>query len=405
MADDAQPPAEPASPTTRQRRTVLKVILVTQLVVALLSGSAVYAVWHQLEGELAPGIEIPHEDEKPEVEGPKEPLNILVMGKDDRGCAGCAIDTEAGGGGSDTTMLLHLSADRSEAYGVSLPRDAIVDRPACTDDDGNAVPAEKAVMFNTAFAVAGPLCTVRMVEELTGVYIDHFIVLDFAGFKEMVDAVHGVTVCIPKDVHDPRHQIFLEAGTQELDGAKALDYVRERYVLSVTGDIGRMKRQQAFVASMANKVMSAGTLSRPTRVRDFLSAVVGSIQVDSELDNLKDLVDLAMQFRDTGLSEIQFITVPIEEYPEDPNRLQWTDQAPKLWQRIIDDRSLGARFGDDSISAAAPPVTDSAAPSGGASGSGEPSGSGSPSGGSSDAAGGSSDDDDKAAAAAAGLCA
>lgn len=398
MADDEQPPAEPASPT-KHRRTTLKVILATQLVVALLTGGAVYGVWHQLEGELAPGVEIPHEEEKPEAEGPKEPLNILVMGQDDRGCAGCAIDTEAGGGGSDTTMLLHLSADRSEAYGVSLPRDAIVDRPDCTDDDGNPVPGEDSVMFNTAYAEAGPLCTVRMVEDLTGIFIDHFIVLDFAGFKDMVDAVHGVTVCIPKEVNDPKHQIFLDAGTQELDGDKALDYVRERSVLSVNADIGRMKRQQAFVASMANKVMSAGTLSRPTRVRNFLSAVVGSIQVDSELDKVKDLVDLAMQFRDTGLSDIQFITVPIEEYPEDPNRLQWTDQAPKLWQRIIEDRALGSRFADGSISAAAPPVTDSASPSGdGSPSTGSPSGS--PSEGSSEAS-----EDAKAAAAAAGLCA
>jgi LCP family protein required for cell wall assembly len=393
VADDEQPPAEPAPPTKRHRRTVLKVIVATQLVVALLSGGAVYAVWNQLEGNLAPGVPIPHKSDKPEAEGPKEPLNILVMGKDDRGCAGCAIDTEAGGGGSDTTMLLHLSADRSEAYGVSLPRDAIVDRPACTDAGGATVPAEKAVMFNTAFAEAGPLCTVRMVEELTGIYIDHFIVLDFNGFKEMVDAVHGVTVCIPKEVDDPRHQIFLEAGTQEVDGATALDYVRERYVLSVTGDIGRMKRQQAFVASMVNKVMSANTLSRPGRIRDFLKAVVGSIQVDSELDSLKALADLAMQFRDTGLSDIQFITVPIEEYPEDPNRLQWTAEADKVWKRIIADRPLGANLSDDSISAAQPP-------SGGASGSPSGSPSQSPSGGSSEAS-----EDEKAAAAAAGLCA
>lgn len=395
MADDAQPPAEPA-PTTRHRRTTLKVILVTQLVIALLTGGAVYGVWHRLDGQIDPGPAIPHPTDKPRAKGPKEPLNILVMGQDDRGCDGCAIDTEAGGGGSDTTMLLHLSADRSEAYGVSLPRDAIVDRPTCTDDDGNKVPGEDAVMFNTAYAVAGPLCTVKMVQELTGIYIDHFIVLDFAGFKEMVDAVHGVTVCIPKDVDDPKHQIFLEAGTQELDGDLALDYVRERYVLSVTGDIGRMKRQQAFVASLVNKVFSANTLSRPQRVYGFLSAVVDSIQVDEDLDTIKKLTKLAKEFRNTGLSDITFITVPIEEYPLDANRLQWTDQAPKLWKRIIADESLGKNFSDGSISAANPP-----------SGSGSASGGGSqsPSDGSSTPSQQEDDEEAAAEAAAAGLCA
>ena len=136
-------------------------------------------------------------------------------------------------------------------------------------------------------ASAGPQCTVQMVESLTGIYIDHFVVLDFNGFKAMVDAVDGVEVCIPEDVDDDEHNIHFDAGTQELDGEAALDYVRERYVLSVTGDIGRMKRQQAFIASMANKVMSAGTLSRPDRVFSFLDAVTESIQVDDDLDSMR----------------------------------------------------------------------------------------------------------------------
>jgi LCP family protein required for cell wall assembly len=379
VADDEQPPAAPApdhsadqpadqpahppaaSVKRRRKHTVLKVVLVTQLVMAILTATTVTLYWNRLDGRVDEGAPIVHPPEvvKPEAEGPKEPLNILVMGKDDRGCAGCAIDTEAGGGGSDTTMLLHVSADRKEAYGVSLPRDAMVDRPACTTEDGERIPAEGPVMFNTAYAVAGPLCTVRMVEKLTGIYIDHFIVLDFNGFKEMVDAVDGVTVCLPKEVDDPAHQIFLPAGTHELDGDQALDYVRERYTLSVTGDIGRMKRQQAFVASMLNKVLSANTLARPQRVYGFLEAVVDSIEVDEDLDSLKKLGDLAMQFRDTGLDDINFITVPIEEYPLDANRLQWTDDADRLWKRIIADESLGRSFSSGSISAAKPPSTGS----------------------------------------------
>ncbi|WP_182526146.1 LCP family protein [Nocardioides dongkuii] len=369
MADDEQPPAAPAPADEapagrgrRPRRTVLKVVLVTQLVMAILTATTVYFVWNQLENELPPGLAIPRPAgmEKPEAEGP---LNILVMGSDDRSCAGCGIDAEAGAGGSDTTMLLHVSADREEAYGVSLPRDAMVDRPACTTADGKRVPGERAVMFNTAFAVGGPLCTVQMVQVLTGVYVDHFIVLDFAGFQDMVDAVDGVTVCLPKEVDDPEHDIYFDAGTQELDGRQSLNYVRERTVLSATGDIGRMKRQQAFLASMVNKVMSANTLSQPTRVRAFLKAVVGSIQVDEDLDRIRDLADLAMQFRRTGLQDIKFVTVPIEEYPLDADRLQWTDDADALWKRMIADEPLGRSFSDGSISAAKPPTSESPAPS------------------------------------------
>ena len=218
-------------------------------------------------------------------------------------------------GGSDTTILLHFSADREQAYGVSLPRDAMVARPACQSGD-ETIPAEDPVQWNTAFALAGPRCTVKMVESLTGIYIDHFVVLDFNGFKAMVDAVNGVEVCIPEDVDDDKHNIHFEAGTQELDGDAALSYVRERYQLSLTGDIGRMKRQQAFIASMANKVMSAGTLSRPARVFNFLSAVTESIRVDEDLDSLAKMADLVMELRGPGLSDIKFLTVPIAEYPE-----------------------------------------------------------------------------------------
>jgi anionic cell wall polymer biosynthesis LytR-Cps2A-Psr (LCP) family protein len=168
-------------------------------------------------------------------------------------------------------------------------------------------------------------------------------------------------VCIPKDVDDDEHDIHFEAGTQELTGQDALDYVRERYVLSVTGDIGRMKRQQAFIASMVNKVMSAGTLSRPDRVYSFLDAATDSIAVDDELDSIGALVDLATQFQDTGLAHIKFVTVPIAEYEPDPNRLVWTPEADDLWERIRDDRPLGRDFSEDSLSADDPVGTPSGA--------------------------------------------
>jgi LCP family protein required for cell wall assembly len=267
-----------------------------------------------------------------------------------------------------------------------------VNRPDCRVN-GETVPGEKLAMFNTAFALGGAQCTIQTVEKLTGIYIDHFITIDFNGFKDMVDAVGGVEVCIPKDVDDDEHNIHFDAGTQELTGQDALNYVRERYVLSVTGDIGRMKRQQAFIASMVNKVMSAGTLSRPDRVYSFLEAVTDSIAVDEDLDSMGSLVDLATQFQDTGLSHIKFVTVPNAPYEPDPNRLVWTREAKKLWERIRDDRPLGEGFSEDSVSADDPVGT--------------PSGSASPS--DTDGAGGAggsgSDTSDDEERLAAGLCA
>ncbi|MCW2815159.1 MAG: yvhJ [Nocardioides sp.] len=354
---DETPPADPTVRRTH-RRTVWTTILASQLVVALLTSTVVVLAFRGLNDNIAEGKEIEHRVEEVLPEGvsadaPDKPLNILVMGSDSRVGEGNEIDGENSDGTqrSDTVILLHVSQDRTNAYGVSLPRDAIIDRPDCRVD-GEDLAGEEGVRFNTAFEVGGPVCTVQTVEELTGIRINHFLVLDFAGFKDMVDAVNGVEVCIPKAVDDAEHDIYFDAGTQTLSGQQALNYVRERSQLSVTGDIGRMKRQQAFIASMIKKVRSAGTLSQPSKVIDFLDAVTSSIQTDDGLDSVGKLVDLAMEVRTTGLDDIKFITVPVEPDPENPLvTLVWSASADALWERIQQDQKLGKDFSAGSIEA------------------------------------------------------
>jgi LCP family protein required for cell wall assembly len=343
--DGPMPRNDPMHP--HARRTVRKVIVTSQLCLALLTAIVVTIGYQQLDGNIGDGEDIAHVA----AQGPEGPLNILVMGSDSREGAANDLAQEGGTGErSDTTILLHVSADRKDAYGVSLPRDAIVDRPDC-EVSGETVPGERDAMFNSAFSVGGAQCTIQTVESLTGVYVDHFVTIDFEGFKEMVDAVDGVPMCIPEDVDDEQHHIHFDAGTQELEGQKALDYVRERYALSSTGDVGRMKRQQAFLASLVNKVMSAGTLSRPDKVYSFLGAVTDSIAVDEGLDSMGALAGLVAQLRHTGLSHIRFVTVPFEEYAPDPNRLVWAPEAEQLWEQIKADQPLGEELGADSLSA------------------------------------------------------
>jgi LCP family protein required for cell wall assembly len=346
------------------RRTVLLVITITQLVVALVTGLVIYTAYQNLDDNIAPGRETDHMVKKhPLADG--EALNILVMGSDSRAGAGNDIDGQTEiGERSDTTILVHISADRKTVYGVSLPRDAMVARPECEDDAGKTVPASDSVIFNEAYALAGPTCTVAQVESLTGIYIDHYVTVDFNGFKDMVEAVHGVTVCIPEDVDDSEHGITFDAGTQELNGQQALDYVRERSS-TPNADIGRMKRQQAFIASMINKVVSAGTLTRPTRVYSFLKAATGSVVTDPGLASLSKLANLAYQFRKTSLDDITFITVPFEEYAPDPNRLQWSPAADGLWQVLLNDQPLPKKYKEDVISADQAPGGTPSAPASG----------------------------------------
>ncbi|TIC80810.1 LCP family protein [Nocardioides sp. GY 10127] len=344
------------------RHPVLIALVATQMVLAIATATGVTVVYDHLNSNLDVEDVTSQLSDRPTKatetastdSEPTTALNILVMGSDTRSCDGCAIDGEAGGGGSDTTILLHISADRTRAYGVSLPRDALVTRPDCTDSDGNTIAGGDLEMFNTAFAVGGAACTIQTVEQLTGIYIDDYVVVDFASFEDMVDAVGGVEVCIPTEVDDSEHHIHFDAGTQVLTGRQALNYVRERYVLSANSDIGRMKRQQAFIASMINQVVSAGTLTQPNKVVSFLNAATSSLTLDSGLGTVSKLAKLALTFADTGLDNIQFVTVPFEEYEPDPNRLVWAPSAKKLWKAIRQDKPLPKSLQSGAISASDP---------------------------------------------------
>jgi LCP family protein required for cell wall assembly len=297
------------------------------------------------------GTDRPSEVSKPNA--PTKPLNILLLGSDTRkGQTGhIGGDTP---GLSDTTILLHVSADRKLAYGVSLPRDAMVQRPACARKDGNGTDPGGLSQFNAAFAVGGPACTIKTVEKLTHVRVNHFVVIDFKGFKKMVDALGGVEVCVPREVNDTTGHITLPAGTYTVRGERALDYVRVRHDIGTAenGDIGRMKRQQAFLASMTNKAVSAGTLVNPVRLYRFLDAATKSLTTDPGLASLRHLAGLAQSFKGIGLDHIQFLTVPFESYPPDPNRLQWAPGADRLWSRMIHDQPVGKRFSDEVTTAA-----------------------------------------------------
>lgn len=285
------------------------------------------------------------------------PLNVLVLGSDSREGANSFIGGKVDEGRSDTTLLLHLSGDRTRALAVSIPRDSVVEMPGCTDREGHlTVPAVK--QFNDAYTVGGAACTQRTVEQLTGVRIDHYVVVDFSGFKGMVDALGTVPICLPHAVDDPRHRIHLPAGRSRVDGAQALAYVRERYALGDGGDLGRIDRQQAFIASVLQEATSAGTLTNPPKLYAFLDAATRSVTMDPELANLPRLAGLAKQVSDIGLDQIQLVTVPTETYPADPNRLQWAPSAARLWRAIRLDRPVTfADPGTPTRSTTRPPTT------------------------------------------------
>ena len=337
------------------RHRVLKAIALTVATVLVVVVGVGVLVYRHLSGNItgvdinaALGSDRPSEISQPNK--PHKPMNILLIGSDSRQGQRGHFGIVAGAR-SDTTILLHINADRSLAYGISIPRDSMVQRPECPTASGGTA-AGGFDMFNAAFSIGGAACTVKTVEANTGVRIDHFVEVDFNGFRQMVDALGGVQVCLPYAVNDPVGHISMPAGTYKVKGKEALDYVRERHAFSGGSDIGRTYRQQAFLASMASQVISAGTLLNPIRLYKFLDAATKSLTTDTGLDSVGKLASLAEQLRGISPSKIQFITVPTGAYPADPNRVVWQSTAKKIWYRIIHDEELPKQLRNKATTAA-----------------------------------------------------
>jgi LCP family protein required for cell wall assembly len=308
------------------------------LAVLGITAVAVWSAYQRLDSNIAT---IDPSDGLGEVRPAKEnqALNVLAIGSDTREGANSVVGGDSPGL-ADTTMVVHLSADNTWAAGVSIPRDSMVQMPDCVGPDGRIVPGALR-QFNAAYPIGGPVCVQRTVESLTGLRIDHFVVVDFVGFVDMVDAVGGVTVYIPEPISDPNSKIYFETGCQTLDGKKALDYVRVRHGVGNGSDTGRIERQQAFLSSLIQKVTSSGVLFNPIELYDFLDAVTRSVTTDTGIGSIRSMASIAVRVRAIGLESIEFTTVPYEVYPPDPNRVQWAQpEADEMWAKLIADEPL-----------------------------------------------------------------
>jgi len=267
-----------------------------------------------------------------------KPVNILVIGSDTRDLGTSSYGTTAGAR-SDTTLIVHLSGDRKSAVVVSVPRDSMTRAPADCKDPKSKVADGPIRQWNANYSLGGPACLIRTVEGTTGIYIDHFMVVNFVGFQSMVDALGSVEVCLPEAVKDPLSQLNLPAGRSRVTGQQALAFVRVRHVGNGS-DIGRIDRQQAFLSSMVQEATSTNLLLRPDKLFRFLDAATKSLTTDPALGNLNALREVAQSVVGLKSSQIRFVTVPVEDYPPDHNRVQWTSAADGLWKSIREDAPL-----------------------------------------------------------------
>jgi LCP family protein required for cell wall assembly len=268
-----------------------------------------------------------------------KPVNILVIGSDTRDLGTSSYGTTAGAR-SDTTLIVHLSGDRKSAVVVSVPRDSMTRAPADCKDPKSKVADGPIRQWNANYSLGGPACLIRTVEGTTGIFIDHFMVVNFLGFQSMVDALGSVEVCMPQAVVDPLSQLNLPAGRSRVSGKEALAFVRVRHNMGDGSDLGRIDRQQAFLSSMIQEATSTNLLLRPDKLFRFLDAATKSLTTDPALGNLNALREVAQSVAGLKSSQVRFVTVPVEAYPPDHNRVQWTSAADALWKSIREDAPL-----------------------------------------------------------------
>lgn len=266
-------------------------------------------------------------------------------------------------------MLLHVSADRKNASMVSVPRDTRVDIPACKDaKTGKEYPPTNAII-NTTLARGGPGCTLSTWEKLTGVYIDHWMTIDFSGVVDMADAVGGVPVCVDDNVWDhPTPAVpggsglKLKAGTTNVKGKQALQWLRTRHAFQ--SDLGRSQAQHLYLSSMFSKLKSENYFTSPGKLTGLAEAATKALEVSQEIGSVKKLFDLGMQLKDVPVNRMTMVTMPTLPDPQDPGNhvVANTADADQLWSLVRDDVALDKNGKPAASSAGKAPTTQASVP-------------------------------------------
>ncbi|WP_433270542.1 LCP family protein [Actinosynnema sp. CS-041913] len=300
-------------PAPKRRKPKVGRIIVVVLVLLL---AFTIGLWVYVDSSLRRSAALPDYEGRP---ADTPGTNWLLVGSDARDDLTeeqkANLSTgDAGGRRTDTIMILHIPDGSGKSTLVSVPRDSYVD-----------IPGNGKNKINAAFAFGGAPLLVQTVEGATGLRIDHYMEIGFGGFAGIVDAVGGVDMCIKEPMNDPLAGLDLKPGCQELDGAKALGFVRSRAF--ATADLQRVQNQREFLSALSDKATSLGTLANPFRAFPLLFAATDSISVDDD-DHLHNLAGMAF-----GMGGgVDNVTVPVGGTPTVPGAgsvVQW-DRANAL---------------------------------------------------------------------------
>lgn len=271
-------------------------------------------------------------------------LNILVIGSDHRSAEQADAEEVVGMRG-DTTMLMHISADRSRVEVVSIPRDTLVEIPECKFFDGTSTYPQDG-QFNAAFAIGGQnenpaeaaACTLVTVENMSDVLVNEWMVIEFNSFRTIVDSLGGIPMCFSERLRDKRADLAIEPGCQRLSGTQALSYSRARYALGDGSDLSRIDRQQQLVGAIAQEALSSNLLTDLPKLYNFLGTSLEAL-TSSEIGELTRLAGLAQSLAGVERDKIRFVTLPVE-LVEGGARVVTTDDAQLVWDAIRSDQPI-----------------------------------------------------------------
>ncbi|MBF9068242.1 LCP family protein [Streptacidiphilus fuscans] len=301
----------------------------------------------------------------------RTPIDFLVIGTDARNNAqDCQLGGDCGSSGygnADVEMVVHISADRSNATVMSIPRDTMVNVPACTDpNDPKNTTTGYYGMINSALSY-GPQCQMQTIHDLTNIPLQHFMMIDFSGVVNMSDAVGGVNVCVDNNVYDTYSHLKLAKGTHTLKGVSALEFLRSRHGFGDGSDLGRTYAQHMYLSALMRQVKSAGTLTSPTALYSLADSATKALTVDNGIGSVGSLLNLAAEAAKVPTSHITFTTMQTMPDPSNQNRLVPAPGAQSLFGAIVNDQSLsGGKSGSSDASStsasAAPTPSASASP-------------------------------------------
>ncbi len=340
-----QAPGKASAPVRRRRSRWATRLVTAASVLVLAAGGIGHAMLSSLDTGI--GRLDPFKDMKNRPEG-GHGTNILLVGTDGRDKITQTEKVRYRLGGApchctDTIMLVHVSADRKRASMISLPRDSYAELPPHTDATTGTQHHSHPVKLNAAYAEGGAALTVRTVEQMTKVKIDHYLEVDFTSFMRTVDAVGGVEICTAKPMHDTHTGLRLTPGTHRLDGGQALQYVRSRHVDGAS-DLGRMQRQQKFVAALIDQATDSGVLLNPVRFQDVATAMLGSVRADTGFGS-DEMLALAKAMRGFTAASSEFTSVPVLAggfaVKGIGSTVKWDEaKAKKLFDAVREDKPL-----------------------------------------------------------------